>query len=247
MSINLIYQIVTLGIIGILFYFLARYVMNIFAENTYRPVSWTIKRKKGEISGKLKYIERFYADKVRFYNFWFQIERIKKEQIQGSFAELGVYKGETAKIIHWMAPEKKFHLFDTFEGFKEKDLQEESGKAATYTEVNFADTNIEKVRRKIQGNDNVIIHKGYFPETTKDLENEQYALVNIDADLYNPIKSGLDYFYPRLSPGGVLIVHDYNPDWEGAMKAVDEFKARIPEIPIPLPDMNTSVMIVKNK
>ena len=79
------------------------------------------------------------------------------------------------------------------------------------------------------------------------MESEQYALVNIDADLYNPIKAGLEYFYSRLSPGGVLIVHDYNPDWEGAMKAVDEFTAGIPETPVPLPDMNTSIMIVKNK
>ncbi len=146
-----------------------------------------------------------------------------------------------------MEPDRKFHLFDTFEGFKVKDLKEETGKAATYSPENFSDTELRKVEQKINGNNNIIFHQGYFPDTTKGLENEEYAFVNIDADLYNPIKAGLEYFYPRLSPGGVIIVHDYNIEWEGAMKAVDDFAATIPESLIPLPDQNTSVMIIKNK
>ena len=91
------------------------------------------------------------------------------------------------------------------------------------------------------------IHEGYFPETIKGLENEIFALVNMDADLYNPTIAGLEFFYPRLSPGGVMLVHDYNPKWEGVMKAVDEFSRKIPESVISLPDMDGTVMIIKNK
>jgi O-methyltransferase len=50
------------------------------------------------------------------------------------------------------------------------------------------------------------------------LNDVLYALVNLDADLYNPTKAGLEYFYPHLSPGGVIFIHDYNHKWEGLMK-----------------------------
>jgi len=69
----------------------------------------------------------------------------------------------------------------------------------------------------------------------------------MDADLYNPTKAGLEYFYPRLSPGGVIFIHDYNDKWQGLIKAVDEFAATIPEKLILVPDLDSTVMIVKNK
>ena len=158
-----------------------------------------------------------------------------------------MYKGETAKIIHTLDNSRKLHLFDTFEGFKKDDLKNETGEAATYTSKNFADTSEEKVLKYINGNANIVVHKGHFPETASSLKNEIFSLVNIDADLYTSIKSGLEYFYPRLSPGGVIIIHDYNHKWEGAMKAVNEFTKTIPENIIEMPDMYGTVMIIKNK
>ena len=192
-------------------------------------------------------MERKYPDKVRFFNIWFQIERLKKEKVAGCFAELGVYKGETARIIHLTAPSRILRLFDTFEGLPSKDLKEETGEAATYTSKNFADTSIQKIVSLFKNDMNVKIHPGYFPDTTAGLENETYAFVNIDADLYNPTKEGLNFFYPRLAPGGCIIIHDYNYKWEGAMKAVDEFVKGIPESLVAIPDMQSSVMIVKCK
>ena len=202
--------------------------------------------KKGLIPERLKKIDRNYPDKVRFFNFWFQVERLKKERVEGVFAELGVYKGDTALLIHEMDKTRIFHLFDTFEGFNEQDLKNETGKAASYTSRNFADTSLEKVKNKL-GSDSFQFHKGYFPDTTKGLENVQFALANMDADLYNPTKAGLAFFYPRLSPGGIIIVHDYNPDWPGIVKAVDGFAATIPESLVVLPDQDSSVMIIKSK
>ncbi|MEA3479130.1 MAG: TylF/MycF/NovP-related O-methyltransferase, partial [Bacteroidota bacterium] len=58
---------------------------------------------------------------------------------------------------------------------------------------------------------------------------------------------GLEYFYPRLSAGGIIIIHDYNGKWKGAMQAVDEFLETIPEQLIPIPDIDNSVMILKCK
>ncbi len=251
MIINILYNQVFQVIAGILIagviILMIRYLWLSLYEKSYHPVQWTYMRKKNRIPEKVLALEKNYDDKIRLYNFWFQINRLQRENIKGAFAELGVYKGETAKIIHAMDNTRKFHLFDTFEGFRKEDLKNEMGEAATYSTKNFADTSEQKVLNFIEGNKNIIVHKGHFPETAKDLEKETFALINIDADLYNPIKEGCSFFYPRLAPGGVLIIHDYNHKWEGAMKAVNELLKNIPENLIEIADMHGSVMIIKNR
>ena len=147
-----------------------------------------------------------------------------------------------------MAPDRNLHLFDTFEGFTNADLQTEKGEAATYTSKNFADTSVNKVLKKIGGNPAKLhVHAGYFPASAAGLGDIRYALVNMDADLYNPTRAGLEYFYPRLAPGGIIFIHDYNHKWEGLVNAVDEFAGNIPESPVILPDFDSTVMIVKNR
>ncbi len=239
-----IFNIIQLGLLTILLVYFLYYVYTILFGKSYQPLSWKTELKRGSISKELKKAEGKYKDKDRFLNFWFQIKRLKKENVQGSFAELGVYKGDSANIIQLMDPSRTFHLFDTFEGFQQRDLDNETGKAATYTVHNFADTSIERVKQKLTS-DKFIFHKGHFPDTAKNPDDEKFALVNMDIDLYNPTKAGLDFFFPKLSPGGVIIVHDYNPDWPGIMKAVDDF-AKMISIPIvPLTDTDSSVMLFK--
>lgn len=241
-----LFQIVQAVLLGIILIYLVYYVYSVLFDKKYQPKAWQEAVKNGEISRILRKAERNYPDKVRFFNFWFQVERLKKENISGSFAELGVYKGDSAKLLHQMDTGRRVHLFDTFQGFTQTDLVGETGKAATYTTKNFADTSLEKVMAKLS-DEKFIFHKGYFPDTTKGLETEKFALVNMDADLYNPTKAGLEFFYPRLLPGGIIIVHDYNPDWPGIMQAVDEFSNTIPEPVVVLPDQDSSVMIFKSK
>ena len=218
-----------------------------FGEN-YEPPAWEHARKEGRLSRELLKVSRNYPDKIRLYNFWLQIQRINKDKVKGDFAELGVYKGDSARIIHLMAPDRDFHLFDTFEGFTGTDLKPETGKAATYSTKDFADTSLNHVLKNIGLiPDKFKVHVGYFPQSADGMEETTFALVNMDADLYNPTKAGLEYFYPRLSPGGVIFIHDYNDKWEGLMKAVDEFAATIPEKLILVPDLDSTVMFVKNK
>lgn len=239
-----IFQVIQAILLIIIFVYLLYYVYTLLFDKNYQPKSWKQALKEGHISKELSSIEKKYRDKYRFYNFWFQVERVKKNP--GDFAELGVYKGDSAHILHLMDPSRNFHLFDTFEGFTEKDLTVEQGEAATYTKHNFADTSLEHVKEKL-GSKQFIFHKGYFPETAKEADKVKFALVSMDADLYNPTKAGLEFFYPRLVPGGIIIVHDYNPDWPGIMKAVNDFSDAIKEPIIPLPDQDSSVMIFKSQ
>jgi hypothetical protein len=169
-------------------------------------------------------------------------DQIHKEGLEGDFAELGVYQGSTAAVLAHNARrlDRRLYLLDTYDGFDQKDF---SGLDAG-RRIAFADTSLEAVRERV-GDVNTIYVKGYFPQTAAQLpDNGRYCLVHIDTDLYAPIMSGLEYFYPRMVPGGYLIVHDYGSlAWEGAEKAVDIFFADKPESVIQIPDSCGSAVI----
>jgi O-methyltransferase len=211
-----------------------------------KPHNWDEAVKKGAVSQSLRKIERTYRDKVRFYTFWLQIERIKNNNVPGALAEVGVYQGETARIIHEMNAGRDLHLFDTFEGFPEADLAVEKSTDSKYHISNFSDTSIEGVKMFINGNERIKFHPGHFPDSAAGLVETSFAFVHLDADLYQPTLAGLNYFYPRLSHGGVIIIHDYNHTWEGVRQAVDEFSKTIRENFVEIADWNGSTMIVKN-
>jgi O-methyltransferase len=242
-----LFQTLNLSVLLILVILLVRLAWNILYSSANKPADWLSARKSGQISPELRRLERIYTDKARFFNWWLQTERLRREAVPGAFAEVGVYKGHSARILHAMGTERTLHLFDTFEGFRRADLQEESGEAAGYTPHHFADTQVAMVLRRIGGGDRVVVHKGDFASTCSQAAGEIFALVNIDADLYNPTKAALEFFYPRLSPGGVILVHDHNHRWEGVRKAVEEFLRGIPETLAAIPDRDSTVMIIRNK
>ena len=212
-----------------------------------KPYAWEQAVAFKTVTPQLIKMERTFRDRVRFYNLWFQIEYLKKMKIRGAFAELGVHKGVTAKAIHLMDVDRKLYLFDTFNGFDPRDLAVESQQGNKFDPSNFSDTEVEIVRAYIGGNDNLIFKKGYFPETTLGLEQEGFALVHLDADLYVPTLEALKFFYSKMNPGGVIIIHDYNHTWDGIPKAVNTFVENIPESIIELMDWQGSVMIIRNK
>ncbi len=240
-------QWISIALIVILFLLGFKLLETKWSYKISKPYLWEEAVRKGAVSVRLKKMERFYRDKVRFYHLWFQIERLKKDRIEGTLVELGVYQGETARMIHAMDPARKLYLFDTFEGFSKTDITAEKREDEKLDAGNFADTGLEAVTQFVDGNENVRYYPGYFPDSIKDLPEEKYALVHLDADLYQPTLEGLKYFYPRLSVGGILLIHDYNHNWEGVRKAVDEFIPTIRESLSIVPDWQGSVMIVKAK
>jgi len=240
-----IISILEVVILAAVFVFIFRFVFLNYASKVRKPVAWIHAVKGGKVSSELLKAEKKYPDRIRFYNLWLQIKRLKEDEVQGGFAELGVYKGATARVLHLCDPGRKLHLFDTFQGFPASDLREESGKAAGYTTQHFADTSLEKVKSVIGDHPNISYYKGYFPESASNCKAEKFSLVNIDVDLHKPTKAGLEFFYPRLSDGGIILIHDYNDDWPELMKTVNNFCKTIPENLVPVSDADGSVMIIK--
>jgi len=162
--------------------------------------------------------------------------RIAEKNIPGSIAELGVYRGELAAILNRLFPDRTLYLFDTFEGFSDKDLsdgmEEKHSKAVV---GDFKDTSLDMVLSRMAHPERVVTRKGYFPATADGLE-DTFALVSLDVDLYKPTIAGLEYFYPRLSKGGCIFIHDYNNRrYKGVRSAVEEFvdAARVPLVQLP--------------
>jgi len=150
-------------------------------------------------------------------------QEIYEKKVPGAVAELGVYKGNFAKYINALFPDRKFYLFDTFKGFDEKDVAVETNHAFSTGDQDFSDTSVASVLAKMKHPNQCAVHQGWFPESLGGLE-DTFAFVSLDADLYKPIYDGLEYFYPRLNKGGYIFVHDYNnKGYEGAKSAVRDF------------------------
>jgi len=201
--------------------------------------------------------ERFIArnesnnagDIPRLWALILNLKQILAQGIAGDFAELGVWKGNTASVLaHYAAQsDRKVVLFDTFDGFDRKDLV---GKDATHNPAMFKDTSVSLVKEVIGENASVCeFIAGRFPEIIPDeCRDRIYAAVSLDCDLYEPIKAGLDFFYPRMPRGGLLFLHDYSSGhWPGAKRAVDEFCARTGEFAILMPDKSGSAFVRKSQ
>lgn len=190
------------------------------------------------------------TDVIRYGVMELLLNEIKKKNIPGQMAELGVYRGITSRFINTIIPDKTLYLFDTFEGFDKRDMDIQSEEDLYLTtdnrQVEFSDTTVEEVLRIMPHPESCVIKKGYFPQSLNGL-NEAFCFISLDCDLYAPTLEGLEYFYPRLSKGGYIMVHDYNNvQYEkGIKKAVDDYctSRGIPIIPIP--DAWGSVVIAK--
>jgi hypothetical protein len=189
------------------------------------------------------------GDLTRLWSLLLNIKQVLSEGVEGDFAELGVWRGNTAAVLaHYAAQAgRQIFLFDTFEGFDQKDIEGvDRGESARY----LSDTSLELVKRVV-GDAGSACHfiKGYFPESIPASAVERkYSVVSLDCDLYKPMKAGLEFFYPRMSHGGIFFLHDYSsPFWDGAKKAIDEFCKATGECLILLPDKSGSAVIRKTR
>jgi len=101
---------------------------------------------------------------------------------------------------------------------------------------------LESVRGYLAGYNDVSFYKGRFPETSAPVEHLQFSFVNFDVDLYEGTLACLQFFYPRMIPGGIMLSHDYSI-LAGVRTAFAEYLSDKPEGLIELP--TTQCMLIK--
>jgi len=167
------------------------------------------------------------------------LTRAQSKQI-GAIAEVGVYEGGSARMICESKGDTSLHLFDTFSGLP---AAGEHDAHVHRTKANLYACSIESIQAYLRPFPNVFYHEGLFPHSVTNVpENERFSFAHFDVDLYESTLGCLNYFYPRMNPGGVMLSHDYSI-LNGVRKAFAEFLSDKPEELIELP--TTQCMVVK--
>lgn len=168
--------------------------------------------------------------------------------VEGDFVELGCYRGDTSLLLAEILRDsgrrneqdnrgevveksvenfetKRLWIYDSFEGLPGKTEEDASVLGADFRAGELSVTKREVKQRFLRAGLPVpVIKKGWFSELAEaDLPCE-IAFAFLDGDLYESIRDSLRLVGPRMTPGGVILVHDYsNPALPGVARAVDEW------------------------
>lgn len=155
--------------------------------------------------------------------------------VSGDTAECGVFQGTTSFLIckanEQSAKFERTHfMFDSFEGLSEPHPHD-----GTNWHKGDLSAGEDIARGLLRGCTNAIVMKGWIPTRFKEVADRRFAFVHIDVDLYEPTRDALEFFYPRLNPGAILVVDDFGfSTCPGATRAVQE--TSLAELMIALPD-----------
>lgn len=207
---------------------------------------WEIKKQLQELDVADEKIE-FHAQRPDVFSPFLKnlAQEFNEEKIIGDCAEVGVFRGESARKINNYFSDRKLHLYDTFEGFSAKDTEiEHQFGRKNVKEGQFKDTSIDIVMQDMKYPQQIIIHKGYFPDTAQNL-SEKFCFVRIDLDLYEPTRAALDIFEPLMVRGGIMLVHDYfGEQYPGIKKVVKQFMHNHPSLSkLPIGDLMTIAIV----
>jgi O-methyltransferase len=171
------------------------------------------------------------------------------KDLPGAFAECGVWRGGSVLAMVLTLQElgredRDLYLYDTFEGMTapgERDVSRfdppaletwrsaEAARSRAWSHLFRPDVFSEAdVRDRLlaTGYPEARLHfvRGPVEETLPEQAPREISLLRLDTDWYESTRHELEHLYPRLTPGGVLIVDDYG-HWEGCRRAVDEYFA----------------------
>jgi len=146
----------------------------------------------------------------------------------GAAAEVGVYKGGSLKVIAECFPNRVVYGFDTFGGLPREHWQANE----SHSVGDFSDTSLVSVQSFLIGNKNVRLLEGIFPKSAEEhgLNEEKFAFVHIDVDFYLAVRASLEWIWPRMVSGGLVVFDDFG--WHrcpGVARALAEFGHKVYE------------------
>ena len=164
-------------------------------------------------------------------------EYVNKFKINGDFVECGVFTGGNImilkKLIEQNNLQRNIYAYDTFEGMTNPtsyDIKIDGTIASEkyLKKDNWSSCSLDKVKKNFAemklGLNNINFIKGKVENTLKISKNlpKKIAILRLDTDFYESTKTELEYLYPLVVDGGVLIIDDYG-SWLGSKKATDEY------------------------
>lgn len=175
------------------------------------------------------YFERFSADNWKsFERRWNLGEFLKLlTSVPGQLAECGVWRGGNAYQMCRFAQQngRRVHLFDSYEG-----LSAPGETDGSYWQQGDLSASEQLVHTNLSEFDCFDTFKGWIPDAFPRVADQRYAFVHIDVDLEQPTYDSLAFFYPRLNPGGIILLDDHGYDTcPGARKAALDYMADKPE------------------
>lgn len=161
---------------------------------------------------------------------------------EGEVAECGCWRGSSAYQIAYRLKtagfRNKFFIFDSFEGlsdFQKEDLANNAIADPAARKKEFA-CPLDIVMDNLKEFDFIEYKKGWIPARFNETAGLKFSFIHIDVDLYQPIRDSLEFFYPRMVKGGIIVFDDYGYlSFPGAKKAVDEFLKGKSDFFLPMP------------
>ena len=150
------------------------------------------------------------------------------------FAECGCWWGHStwvlSKLVQNSGQHINFHVFDSFEGglsdvgAEDKNLAKNLTQKEIGIEKRLFSSDESFVRNNLKEFKFVKFYKGWIPDRFKEVENKKFQFVHIDVDLYQPTFDSIEFFFPRLVEGGVIVCDDYNIcQFGGCKEAIDNY------------------------
>lgn len=149
-------------------------------------------------------------------------------KVPGDIAEVGTYTGGSSKLICEAKGNRPLHLFDTFEGLPPPTNNDVRASGRSHFYSGMYSASLESVQEYLKDFSFVFYYKGLFPATATPVEARRFSFVHLDVDLYQSTKDCIEFFYPRMSRGGVILSHDYI-NASGVRRAFDDFFQDKPE------------------
>lgn len=178
----------------------------------------------------LNYYKRFMdADNWHSFDRKYTLDQLLKSTLHlpGDLVECGTYKGASAYLMcrAHRNSEKSIHLFDSFEGLSSPDPCDGS-----YWKAGALSIPEEVLHETLAEFRNYQVHKGWIPERFIDVAERCFCFFHLDVDLYQPTLTSLDFFYERMTAGGMILLDDYGfKTCPGTMRAADQFFHDRPE------------------
>jgi O-methyltransferase len=146
------------------------------------------------------------------------MERVLADQVPGDFVETGVWRGGGTIFIRGLLAaygvmDRKVWVADSFEGLPKPSQQYRQDHDSKLWESEYLAVSVEQVKRNFQDygllDDQVCFLKGFFSDTMPRAPIDRIALLRLDGDMYESTIVVLENLYPKVSPGGYVIVDDY--------------------------------------